>query len=116
VFGSLDQIIDAPLSQKVGFGLFGGASAAVCRALIHPVHAVDALFAARGLKLTLQLFLGPFLLDLIDALLGPLALGQCLLFRVPYRLLIAPQGRVERLLEVEVAASHLVTDASLRVG
>jgi hypothetical protein len=106
VFVAFDQVIDPPLAEKIGLGLFCRPGCAVCRALVHPIHAIDALFSARRLKLVLQLFLGPLLLDLVDALLGALTLRERFLFFVPYLGLVSLETRVPRLLQIQVSATH----------
>lgn len=98
MIGALDEIVDAPLAQQVRLDLLRRPSLAIARTLVHPVYAIDALPPARGLKFALDLLLLAFLLDLVDALLRALALGQgFLLFIVDSGLVPAERG-VERFL------------------
>jgi hypothetical protein len=106
VFGALDEVIDAPLSQQVCFGFFCRAGLSIVGTLVHPVHAINALPASCSLELSLNLFLCALLLDFVDALLRPLALGEGLLFFVPDGLLVAPKRRMEGLFQVKISASH----------
>lgn len=103
---ALDQIVDASLAQEVRLRLLGRAGLPIARALVHPVHTVHAFPTARGLEFSLQLLLLALLFDLVDALLGALALGQRLLLLIVDGGLVAPERWVERLLEVEIAATH----------
>lgn len=102
----LDEVVDSSLAQQVRLGFFGGACLAIGRALVHPVDAINALLSAGCLQLLLELLLGALLLDLIDALLGALALGEGLLFLVVDGCLVASQSGMEGLFQVEIAASH----------
>lgn len=106
VFIPLDEVVDSSLAQQVRLGFFGGARLAIGRALVHPVDAINALLSTGCLQLLLELLLGALLLDLIDALLGALALGEGLLFLVVDGCLVASQSGMEGLLQVEIAASH----------
>lgn len=106
VLGALDEIVDSSLSEKIRLSFLARANLAVGGALVHPVDSIDSLLSTRGFKLPLQLFLGALLLDFVDSLLGALALGECLLLFIPDGLLISPQGGMEGLLEVEIAATH----------
>lgn len=103
---ALDEIVDPPLAQQIGLCLFGCTSLAIRRALVHPVDAIYPLLASRRLQLPLEVFFGALLLDLIDALLGAFALGECLLFFVVDGLLVSPQTGMERLLQVQISATH----------
>ena len=106
VLRTLDQVVDASLAQEVALGLLRRAGLSIGRALVHPVDSVHALLPAGGFQLALELLLCALLLDLVEALLGALALGQGLLLFIVDRRLVALQPRVERLFEVEVAAAH----------
>ena len=75
VLRALDQIVDTSLSQEVCLRLLCRAGLAIAGPLVHPVHAIDTLATTGSLELPLKLFLGTLLLNLIDALLGALALG-----------------------------------------
>jgi hypothetical protein len=106
VFGAFDQVVDAPLAQQVGFLAFSVASRAITRSRIHPVDAVYPLLPACCLQLTLEFLLGTLLFEFIDALLGALALGEGLLFLIVDGGLVASQSRMERLLQIQISATH----------
>ena len=103
---SFDEIVDSPLPEQVGLCLLRRTSLSIGRPLIHPVDFVYALLPTRSFQLPLQLFLGALFLDLIDAVLGALALGEGLLFFIVDGRLVLAKCRMERLFEVEVAAAH----------
>jgi hypothetical protein len=106
VFCALDEVVDTSLAQQVCFCFFCRAGLSIVRALVHPVHAINALPASCSLELPLDLFLCALLLDFVDALLRSLALGEGLLFFVPDGLLVAPKRGMEGLFQVEISATH----------
>lgn len=103
---ALDEIVDSSLSEKIRLGFLARTNLAIGGALVHPVDSIYSFLSTCGFKLPLQLFLCALLLDFVDSLLGALALGECLLLFIPDGLLISPQGGMEGLLEVEIAATH----------
>lgn len=103
---ALDEVVDAPLSQQIRLCLFGGAGLAIGGALVHPVDAVYPLLASRRLQLPLEIFLGAFLLDLVDALLGAFALGEGFLFFIVDGLLVSAQAGMEGFLQIQISATH----------
>lgn len=103
---ALDEVVDAPLSQQICLCLFGGASLAIGRALVHPVDAIYPLLASRRLQLSLEVFLGALLLDFVDALLGAFALGESFLLFIVDGLLVSPQAGMEGFLQVQISATH----------
>lgn len=104
---AFDQVVDSSLSKEVRFHFLGCAGLAVGRPLVHPVNSIYPFLSSGGLELPLQLFLCALLLDFIDALLRPLALGQSLLLFIVNSCLVTPKRWVERLFQVEIAASHI---------
>ena len=72
----LEELVDAPLAEQVGFGLGRVAGLAVGRAAVHPFDAVDLALAAGGFEGLLDLLLAPLFFDFLQALLQLLALGD----------------------------------------
>lgn len=106
MFIALDQVVDPPLSQQICFCFFARASLTICRSLVHPFYTIDALPPSGSFELLLKFLLGPLFLDLIDSLLGTLALGEGFLFFVVDGLLIPSQAGMEGLFEIKIPTSH----------
>ncbi len=97
---------DSPLPQQVRLQLFGrtAALASIGGTLVHPVDAIRFFPAAGSLQLALYFFLGSLLLDFLDALLRPLSLLERFLLFIVDSGLVLQKRRMERLLQVQIAA------------
>lgn len=103
----LEELVDSPLAEQVGFVLSRVAGLAVGRAAVHPFDTVDLALAASGFERFLNLLFAPLFFDFLQALLQLLALGD----RFGFGLLRG--GNIPRslgmptLFHVQVSGTHL---------
>lgn len=102
MLSSLEESIDTPLAQQIRLRLLGRPSLTVRRSTVHPVDSIRAFLAASRLLHLLQLLNLALFFPFLDHLLNPLALVERLLLFLPYPALIADQGRVEGLLQIQI--------------
>lgn len=103
----LEELVDSPLAEQVGFVFGRVAGLAVSRAAVHPFDAVDLTLAAGGFERLLDLLFAPFFFDFLQALLQLLALGD----RFGFGLLrggdIPRSLGMPTLFHVQVSGTHL---------
>lgn len=106
MFRSFEQVVDAALAQEVALALLGRAGLSIGRSAIEKFDAVNSFGVPCSLELLLEFFALALLLELVDALLCLLALIEGFAFLFPDLGLVLDEGRVETLLQVEIA-THL---------
>ncbi len=102
----LQQLVDAALSEEIGLALCSP-GLPVRRTRVHPLNPVNLALSTRGLQRFLNLLLAALLIDLLEALLQFLPLGDRLGFRLLCGSDIPRPLGMPTLLHVQIAGTHL---------